>query len=224
MRPDTHNLIRVAWQLSRLELLVMLRTGAFWCAAVVNVLVAVAFVLLWGEGVPGLEGSVFEQAIVVETAVLGLLLPWAAARCSGHDELRSLVFLARAAALRPAVLMIAKMVALGAGLAMLVVLVVPVMLVAQRIAAVSLPQPALLVQALSICGFVAVTTAAGMLTGADRIARWLTVTCVTALVIQVLPAGVLSWLALAAIAAVGAAVVASRADATLRFLPNAADV
>src|ERR1041385_2148382 len=107
------------------DMTVMVRTRGFWLAMTAYILLVAAFVIVWGEGVPVLDGTVFDQGVVVQLGLLSVVLSWTAARCSGSDQRRSLVLESVTTATRPSRLVAAKCIALSAGLAILVVAAIP---------------------------------------------------------------------------------------------------
>jgi len=153
-------------------------------AALLNAAVLTGFVLLWGDGagVPNLAGQDFhEQGQLVELGLLTLILPWAAVRCMAPERGADLVLLSAMTALRPSVVMTARLVGLTGGLLMIVAAGVPATLVMLRMAALDashLPQTLTAPLVVTACaaawgawaghrvpGRVAAWCAAGVLTG-----------------------------------------------------------
>jgi hypothetical protein len=111
------------------EITIMTRIRALWAAMAVQT-VALAFLLVtWSDGVPVLTGAFLDQFTSIHFALLILILPWAAARCSGDDMRR----VAAAAGADLGVVALARGLAIGSVLLAIVITALPMSLLAARI-------------------------------------------------------------------------------------------
>jgi hypothetical protein len=185
-----------------------------------HAVVLAAFLLVWGDGLPTLDGSVFEQLATIQAAVLSVVMPWVAARC-GAQRRDCVTIVAATIAVLPSRMLWARCVALGMALCALLVTGLPMTILAQRISALSPEQafPALL-PVLAMSCFVAVATTAGAMLIFSPMALWLVATVATAAALRVLPAGAGSSTAFLGLAILGSATLALTANSTLRYLPE----
>jgi hypothetical protein len=73
---------RLVWR----ELIAATRIPALWVAVSAYVLLLAAFVLVWSDGVPVLDSSVFEQFVAVQWFAAASFAPWMACRLAGRRE------------------------------------------------------------------------------------------------------------------------------------------
>jgi hypothetical protein len=116
------------------ELVSFWRAPAFWAAAIVHVSLLFSFVLVWGDGLPLVNGGTnWQQFNTAQFAILSVLFPWIAARCSplqSHD----LVILSLVTATSPSRLLLARWLAAWVALLGVIVIALPVTLLMQQIA------------------------------------------------------------------------------------------
>lgn len=198
---------------------VIVRTPAYWTAAALHALSLAAFLLLWGDGVPTIEGSVLAQLSAIQTTVLAVLLPWTAARCDSRPR-DMMIKAAVIAGLVPSRLVLARAAGLAVALGTCALTGLPVLLLAQQISALPATDVALLMPPLAgMVAFVAVLTAWCDVLIGDRVAAWvLSAGATLAIVALVAP----PWRtpAFAALAIAGAGAMAGPADYWLRYLPE----
>jgi hypothetical protein len=166
---------------------VIIRTPAFWVAAAAYVTVLAAFLLVWGDGIPSLAGSVLEQTMIVQTMTLAVLLPWVAARCRPLSR-PAFVRLATAKAQPPSRLVIARAVGLGVALAAFALAGLPMLLLALHISAA--PFSGMMLPAAPVVGmipFVAILSTWCELLIARRLTGWL-VSATLTVAVALLPA------------------------------------
>lgn len=180
------------------------RARPFWVALALQVLVLAAFLVVWGDGVPAMSGSVFDQFAAVHFALLALLMPWAACRLvsAGDAHQRLLAAFAGAA---PPHLFAARALGLFAALTFMVASTAPLAIVAADIAA--LPRSAvtqLTSPALVVAAFVATLVPAVVLLVSHRLVSWAAVTALTVTVASLVDEG--PW-AIAVLVAAAAALV-----------------
>jgi len=184
------------------ELIIIGRTPSFWLAAAVYVSVLTLFVVIWGDGLPIVgAGPVWDQFSAVQLSVLLVLLPWTATRCVTTRRRRDLRVLAIVTASRPAELILARCIALGAALLVLVLTALPIAIVMQQIAAI--PFSAIATALLPLLGlslFVAVAATGFMLAFANPLPAWLitsAVTVVASRTVALTPASTPVWIGIA---------------------------
>ena len=152
-----------------------LRTFAFGAVLFVHGALLAAFLVLWDSGVPVLPGAnLYEQQRLVQTIVLLLILPWAAARCEPGERGDDLVLLSVMTAARPSRIVIGQAAALFILLGVVVLSGLPLMLIARQIAALPLRGAIVdLLPALGIAAVAAASSLAWSLGQIDRLAGWL---------------------------------------------------
>jgi hypothetical protein len=203
----------IPWLVWR-QLALITRTPAFWTATAVYVTLLSLFLLVWGDGVPAMTGTLLDQFTTIQVAALGLILPWAAARVALESR-RDLTTIAALACCSPAQLIVSQYVASMLALCVLVLCALPMMLVASQIAAADAAHlvrqlPRLLALCASAAGCVSIATAIG----GTRIISWLFSTVALIVVAGAGGRGIEISLLVVAIAAAlpaGAAVHANRA-------------
>lgn len=179
------------WLLWR-ELLEVVRTPPLWVAAVAHVTLGAAFLIVWGDGVPGLRGTVFEQARQIDLAFLTGVLPWVAARCGGPPQAWPVGLAAIGVSLgRTAPVMVAtRTIAAASAAAIVAIAGLPGVLVASQIAVAPLSavvQYVLDIGFLSL--FVGAVATATMIAVPQRLGAWITATVVVWVVRGVAPPG-----------------------------------
>ena len=60
------------------EVTVISRTGGFWMAMAVHIVLLAALVVIWSDRIPVLDGTFLDQFVTVQTAVLSRIWarPW----------------------------------------------------------------------------------------------------------------------------------------------------
>lgn len=188
------------------------------------------FIALWGQGVgaPLIDGmSISDQLQVVQWALVACVFPWCAARCIAPERADDLVHLTARFGVRPSRLLVARAAAAALALVFLAGAGLPMVIIAQRMS--DIPLSTALMQQTEIAGFaVASAVAVAILQQFldSRIAVWLIATAVglglieSARVLQLPAPG--RGLVAVVIAGVGAILLASRGDVTLRYLSEKA--
>ena len=205
------------------DMTIALRTRAFAAALGVHAALLAAFIVLWDGGVPMLPGAnLYEQQRLVQSIVLICLLPWAATRCAPSERGDAMVQLSAIAADRPSRIVTAQVVARVVLLAAIVLGGFPLMLVALDLAAQ--PFSRALADLVPGVGLVAVASSSSVwwtLAHPDRLTAWLGATLSTIAAVAVggmlFPAGTVTAV-LVLVSVAGAAVAASRANVSLRYL------
>lgn len=160
------------WLLWR-ELTVMTRTRAIWIAMCGYVVLLACFIVIWGDGVPVMSGSVFEQFTTFQFALLVCMLPWAAARCMVGDR-NGIALLAAVTGRAPRDVVITRCLAVGLVLFATGLSGMPLNIIALRIArADAWSGIATLTVASTLCAFVAAIVTLNVVLGAGRLAAWL---------------------------------------------------
>ncbi len=194
----------------------IVRTPAYWAAAALHAVSLAAFLLVWGDGVPTIEGSVLAQLSAMQTTVLAVLLPWTAARCDSRSR-DTTIRAAVLTGLAPSRLVLARAAGLTLGLGSCALTGLPLLL-AQQISALPAADVALVLPPLAgMVAFVAVLTAWCDVLIGDRIAAWALAAGATLAIVAVVAP---PWrtLAFAALSIAGAGAMAGPADHWLRYL------
>jgi len=187
------------------ELIVAARRPAVPLAACAVALLLAWFVLVWFPGIALLAPWDFhQQTRVLLWLVLAILLPWAAVRSALAERSGAFVRLACFTAVQPAVVVAGKILGTFTVLVMITVTAVPVLVIAQQMAAV--PFTTVIADVVPLIGtalFVAVSATASTLLIPDRLSAWVATTLITwgALVVAA------RWLADAMALGLGAAVI-----------------
>jgi len=201
------------------DLAVVVRHGGFLAATAAHLAVLTAFVLIWGDGVPVLrEYTVLEQLTRLDLALLSVMLPWVALRCSLDEGRNGFVRLAAATARKPSSVIVARTGGLGGALVTVALSALPLFVLGQQISAVSVSSLASAMApliAISVLAAVIATGAKVLVRG--RLSSWLAATAATVIAAGASPieGGVLRNLVLA-IAVAG--VLAMYVDRRLRYL------
>jgi hypothetical protein len=205
------------WLLWRAAAIVV-RTPAYWAATAFHVIALAAFLLVWGDGVPTIAGSVLDQLSAAQRALLLVLLPWVAGRCGAGS--RSFVTrIAAVGAQAPARLLTARAAALVIALGVCTATGLPMLVLAARIsAAPGVEAVAAVLRLAPLVVFVAVLTTWCEVVVTDRLAAWIVATTATLTVGVALPAATGS--AVLALGAAVGAVAFYAADSRLRYLPD----
>lgn len=205
-------------------LLAAARTPALWASMGAQVVLFSLYLLVWGDGLP-LVGArpTLEQFATLQWIVLGLALPWTAARSGvvrGRDDVARLAVLG---AVPPSSIVAAGVAALAVLLLSLAAVGLPFAMLAQQISAVpatELWRTQLPLYALGLCA--APITAACMLVAANRLAAWTAATALTLAVVALVPRGPGGGVVLAALGAIVVAALVSSADRRFWYLSEQA--
>ena len=218
--PVTDRLTVLVWR----ALLTAARTPALWSATAAQVVLFSLYLLVWGDGLPLVGArSTLEQFATLQWIVLGVALPWIAARSGairGRDDVARLAVLG---ALPPSSIVTAGVAALAVLLLALAAVGLPFAMLAQQISAApatELWRTQLPLYALGLCA--ASITAACMLVAANRFAAWTVSTALTLAVAALVPQGLGGGVALAALAAILVAALVSGADRRFWYLSEQA--
>jgi hypothetical protein len=195
----------LAWS----ELVSFWRAGAFWAAITVHVSLLFSFILVWGDGLPIVNGGTnWQQFNTVQFAILTVLFPWIAARCSplqGYD----LVMLSLVTATSPSRLLVARWLAAWAALLGVMLMALPAMLLMQQIAIAPFMSVATcLGVAVALAGLAAAITSGCMAMFDRTLHGWVaatTATCAAGLLMPASPTTASIWL----LACAGAAMAGS---------------
>jgi hypothetical protein len=201
----------------RHEMAVVSRCRGLRIGVLVYVLALTVWALGWGDGAAN-------GARAIETILLAICLPWIGARCASPERGNDLIMSSTFRGLSASRVVLARAAAVGSALAVVVLSGLPIVILANRISA----GPAVeVLRDLAAQGALAIVATAAVLTARylwpGRVQGWLvaaTVTVGVATMVRI-PSG--SAVVLATAAASGGLVVgilASRADATLRFVPG----
>jgi hypothetical protein len=203
------------WLLWR-EITVMTRTRGLWVAMCLQLLALAAFLLVWGDGVPMMTGNLADQFSTLHTALLLVILPWAAARVVGDGTTVALV--AAVGACVPRQVVASKYVALLTVLLALVTSALPFKILALRISNVEMWRGLLDLPAVAaVCMLVAAIAIASVVAGLSRFAAWVLGTCAMLLGAAVVSPTQAPVVMLGALVVAG--FVALRADQRLGLLP-----
>jgi hypothetical protein len=185
---------------------------------VIHVAVLTAFVLVWGDGVPSVAGSVLQQFMAVQAVLLALILPWCGCRCATTTRV-DLVSLGAAMAMRPTAVVAMKWAALFAATLVVAAAALPVAVVTHRIAGVpAIDLVAYLGWLAAVCGLVAAVVVAWMLTPAAPFTQWIGATIIIVALLTAVPSESAAIPALVGAAGVALVTVLLLADRRLRYL------
>ena len=186
------------------------RTPAVWIAIGAQIVFLSLYLLVWGDGIP-LVGArpVLDQFATTQWILLGVLLPWAAARCGAAWRGDEIAQLAALGAVLPSSVVAAGMTALALLLVSTAAVGLPFAFLAQQLSAGSafdLWRTQLPLYGLGLCA--ATISAACMLVVANRLLAWTAATALTFCVMAAVPSGLPGAAVLAALAvAIGAGLV-----------------
>jgi hypothetical protein len=165
----------LAWLMWR-EWAVASRTPAVWAGACCYVVLLALFLIIWGDGVPGVGAPILDQYGAVHLSILIALMPWLACRLSGA----SIIHLDRASILTPCTprqFVVSQIFALCATLVAIEFLSLPLTVIAARISAADMNRVAGgLVPAIALCTWIAASASAASLTLSSPLMRWIAVT------------------------------------------------
>ena len=205
-------------------LLTAARTPALWGAMAAQGVLFSLYLLVWGDGLPLVGArSTLEQFATLQWIVLGLALPWTAARSGvvrGRNEVARLAVLG---AVPPSSIVTAGVAALVVVLLTLAAVGLPFAMLAQQISAVpttELLRTQLPLYALGLCA--APITAACMLVAASRFTAWTASTALTLAVVALVPQGLGGSLVLVVLGAIVVAAIVSGADRRFWYLSEQA--
>lgn len=195
------------------------RMPVVWTAVLLHVAALVAFLFVWGTGIP-LAGarSPFEQFASAQSAVALLVLPWVVARCTTVENRDAFVRLAVRSADRPSMLMLGA----GAGVALLAIAIastgLPLALLSHQISdasALQLVTAQLRTSAVAACA--ATLTLAAVSTSGSRLAGWVIGTTAATGMVWLVPSGAVGTVLLGLSAAAVAAAAAQHAQRFWRY-------
>lgn len=207
------------------EALVAARKPALVTTTILCAVLLALFPIAWGaRGLPTLDGtSLYDQQFRFEWILLLLLLPWTAARVVAHQRADDLVSLSAMTAIPPSHVLLARLVATMAALAVVAGGALPVVISAQQMSAI--PMSRVIADQLALLVFVlpvAVVTVWWMQTFADRLLGWLASAATTLLLVLLARLVVATMdqaaIALAVWSLAGAAVLLKKADVWWRYL------
>ena len=150
------------------------RLPVVWVAVVFHVAALVAFLFVWGTGIPLADArSPFEQFASAQSAVVLLVLPWVVARCTTVGDRDAFVRLAVRSADGPAMLMLGA----AAGVALLATAIaftgLPLALLSHQIsAAPALQLMATQMRTAAVAACAATLTLAAVSTSGSRLGGW----------------------------------------------------
>ena len=202
------------------NLVLIVRHEGFLIATTVHLVVLTSFVLIWGDGLPvWRDDPVLVQLLRLDLALLAVILPWVAIRCSpdeGHD---GLVQLSAVTARRPSRIIAARTAGVGCALVTLVLSATPMFVFAQQVSALpaSMVLRALL-PAVALAVLVAVIATAVSVFLGGRLSSWLAATVTTVLTVSAASSATQSVAGMLGVAGVVAVVLAMSADRRLRYL------
>ena len=205
------------------NLVLIVRHQGFLIATVLHVSALAAFVVIWGDGVPiWREDSVLLQFVRLDLALLAVILPWVAIRCSPDESHDSLAQLAVTTASRPSRIVAARATGICCALLLLIATALPMLVLAQQISA--LPSSIVLralfpVAALAVLVAVIATVVNVFLGG--RLSSWLAATGATVVTVSIVSTTARGVMGMLTVAAVIAVLVAMSADRRLRYLSEA---
>jgi hypothetical protein len=166
------------WLLWR-ELAVMTRTRALWLTMAVQVLLLAAVLVIWGDGIPVMTGSIAHQLVAIHSTMLLGLLPWLGARCSSM-AVGEMASVAALAAVPPRTVVLAQGAASAIVLLASVASTLPVHVIAMRMAASSVVLPVIAMGAIAALSvFVSAFVTTLIVFGVGRVATWVVATAVT---------------------------------------------
>jgi hypothetical protein len=210
--------------LSREALVVARRPAVVSIVVIYSGLLAL-FLSAWGgHRVPMLPGAtIYEQLFLLQSVLLVVAMPWAAARAVATERADDLVRLSALLALRPSRLVIARLLAAALAPALVVAGALPVALIAQQMSAVAAARA--LADQLTLLTFAlpaAVVTVWWMQFSHDRLLGWLGATASAILLVAMLrsvfPVAAIAAIVSAACAIAGGGVLANRADVWWRHV------
>jgi hypothetical protein len=193
------------------DITVISRMTAFWAAMAIRAAVLSAFIVIWADGLPVPDRvSAFDQFILLDWLMLGVLLPWTAVRCALPREPHHVAALALTLASPPSAIVLARITALCATLAALAASGLPVYVLFRQVAGLSWNDVAAAAAAtVVLASMAAMTTTVAALVFQSRITMWLvSVLVLLAAVMLVPPLGVMAIVEIAT--AAGATVAAAR--------------
>jgi len=194
------------WLVQR-ELVVVARSTGTLTASAVHGVLLLAFMAVWGDGLPLADASsAFEQLASFDRVVLAILLPWAAIRSIAPASHSGLAAIALASGCSPGGLVVARVTALAASLLLVSATALPFLTVAQRVSAVGAGDAVITYAALVSLTLLATTMAtASSLVFGNRVVAWITASVATLVVGSIAPEPARSGAALAAAVVVASA-------------------
>jgi hypothetical protein len=170
------------WLLWR-ELTLMTRIRALWIVMAIQLTLLSGVLVVWGDGVPVLSGSVYAQFVTIHFTMLLAIVPWLAARCS-TGEAADMADVAAVAAVPLRAVVMARWLALATVLVLAVVSSLPMHVVAWRVAGLDASAAVSpLMVTVALCVFVPAFVTTVIVLGAKRFSAWAATAALT-------PAGV----------------------------------
>jgi hypothetical protein len=203
------------------ELALIGRSRPFWAATIVYLGLLFLFVLLWGDGLPIVNGGTsWEQFSSLQWAALTVLFPWTAARCAAPRR-RELALLAVTTGAAPSRLLLARSIAVAIALLSLAIAALPVMLLMQQVAAMPLASIASATTIIAgLAAFAAVITSGCMAISTHPLKGWIAATAITVAAALFVPRSAAAtplWLIAAVMVVIP---LLWFADSRLRYLPE----
>ncbi|MGE0593041.1 MAG: hypothetical protein AB7G23_07425 [Vicinamibacterales bacterium] len=204
------------------ELVLAATSPALPMAMAAQMAVLLAFLLVWGGGVPTMTGAtVLDQLVVIHGVGLLIVMPWALARAVPLDSQESLGLLALLTGRSTTGIVGARLVAMFLVLVAVALAGLPLLVIGQQMAMAPTGTVAWAMGAGLVLG--ALVSAVGCLwalSGLDRMRVWLgtslSVWLAAGIAGRIWPAGATGLLALAAVLVVGWLVLRVRGDASAR--------
>jgi hypothetical protein len=168
------------------EIVLITRMRVPWIAMGVQAVLLTVVMTTWGDGVPALSGTFDQQFARLHLALLLVMFPWLAARCSAPAG--QMATLAAVAATSPRTIFLARTAALLLALTSIALIALPFYVIAYRIADVSMA--ASLPAAASAFGLAALASAlvtTSVAQGISRMTAWLTTTAALFIVLALAP-------------------------------------
>jgi hypothetical protein len=204
------------------ELTCIARTPAFSIALGVHLSLLGGFLVLWSEGMPVLPGAtVYDQLLLVQSALLSAILPWVVARCGTGERGDDIVVLGATTASAPFHVLLAQCIGRFLALTIFVSTALPFALLAAEMSGGSrLHVLSDLLASFVLCAAASVVTSWCILACRGRLSGWLFATGVTIglwWASHLTPVVPDAWLFIT-IAAVCIGDLAMRADSRFRYL------
>jgi hypothetical protein len=180
------------------------RLPVVWGAVLFHVAALVAFLLVWGTGIPLADArSPFEQFASAQSALVLLVLPWVVARCTTVADRDAFLRLAVRSTDRPAMLMLGA----GAGVALLAIAVaatgLPLALLSHQISdAPALQLMAAQMRTAAVAACAATLTLVAVSASGSRLAGWVMGAAAATVMVWLVPAGARGTVLLSLFAAV----------------------
>ena len=164
----------MAWLIWR-ELVVATRTPAVWMALATNVSLLACLLLIWGDGVPVMTGTPFDQFARIQWAAATLLFPWLVCRLAGSRN--ELAVLAAFTGRSVSDVLVARVIAAAVVLQTAAMTTLPLAAVAALVTDVDPTRVVTLFTSLGLLSAIVVTISiAATLVISDRVGAWIVAT------------------------------------------------